>query len=179
MSTSLQPLGLYSPWNSLGQNTRMCSLSLLQGIFPTQGSNSGLPHCRQILYQLSYQRSPLNKKLLTNLLSKDVCCGRGSGKTLYCNKVYNSLAKTNEGGTHHPPSDVCVRSFFCPFFTLIKLCYTKALEWSSLVPGPKAKSLEIINPTSFTISYQWGDHESDIVTISYQWVSSCYMESHW
>ena len=128
MSTSLQPLGLYSPWNSLGQNTRMCSLSLLQGIFPTQGSNSGLPHCRQILYQLSYQRSPLNKKLLTNLLSKDVCCGRGSGKTLYCNKVYNSLAKTNEGGTHHPPSDVCVRSFFCPFFTLIKLCYTKALE---------------------------------------------------
>ena len=34
------------------------SLSLLQGIFPSQGSNPGLPHCRRILYQLSYQGSP-------------------------------------------------------------------------------------------------------------------------
>ena len=32
--------------------------ALLQGIFPTQGSNPGLLHCRQILYQLSYVRSP-------------------------------------------------------------------------------------------------------------------------
>ena len=32
---------------------------LLQGIFPTQGSNSGLPHCRQMLYHLSHQGSPL------------------------------------------------------------------------------------------------------------------------
>ena len=44
----------------------------------------------------------------------------------------------------------------CAFmlYTLTKLCYTKALEWSSLVPGPKAKSSsEIMNPTSFTVSY--------------------------
>ena len=47
-----------SPWNSPGQNTEVGSLSLLQGIFPTQGSNSGLPHCRQILYKLSYQENP-------------------------------------------------------------------------------------------------------------------------
>ena len=47
-----------SPWNSPGQNTGMGSLSLLQGIFPTQGSNPGLPHCRRILYQLSHQESP-------------------------------------------------------------------------------------------------------------------------
>ena len=39
---SLQPRGLYSPWNSLGQNTEVGSLSLLQGIFPTQGLNPGL-----------------------------------------------------------------------------------------------------------------------------------------
>ena len=38
--------------------TGLGSLSLLQGIFPTQGSKPGLPHCRQILYQLSHQRSP-------------------------------------------------------------------------------------------------------------------------
>ena len=49
---------IYSPWNSPGQNTGVGSLSLLQGIFPTQGLNSGLPHCRQILYQLSQQGCP-------------------------------------------------------------------------------------------------------------------------
>ena len=100
MSDSLQPHELYSPWNSPGQNSGVGSLSLLQGIFPTQGSsqprdrtrspilqvdslpaepqgklkntgvgslfllqkifltqesNQGLLHCRQILYQWSYQ----------------------------------------------------------------------------------------------------------------------------
>ena len=59
MSDSLQPCGLYSPWNSPGQNTGVGSLSLLQRIFPTQGSNPGLPHCRQILYQLSDKGSPM------------------------------------------------------------------------------------------------------------------------
>ena len=57
-SNSLRPHGLYSPWNSPGQNTRVVSLSLLQGIFPTQGSNPGLPHCKWVLYQLSHKRSP-------------------------------------------------------------------------------------------------------------------------
>ena len=58
VSDSLWPNGLYSPWDSPGQNTGVGGLSLLQGIFPTQGSNPGLPHCRQILYQLSHQGSP-------------------------------------------------------------------------------------------------------------------------
>ena len=56
--TFCDPHGLYSPWNSPGQNMGVGSLSLLQGIFPTQGSNSGLPHCRQILYLLSHWGSP-------------------------------------------------------------------------------------------------------------------------
>ena len=44
--------------------------------------------------------------------------------------------------------------FSIPFYPLIKLCYTKALEWSSLVPDPEAKSSsEITNSTSFTLSY--------------------------
>ena len=58
MSDFLLPHELFSLWNSPGQNTGMGSLSLLQGIFPTQGSNPGLLHCRWILYQLSHQRSP-------------------------------------------------------------------------------------------------------------------------
>ena len=55
VSDSLQPHGWYSPWNSPGQNTGVGSLSLLQGIFPTQESDPGLPHCRWILYQLSHK----------------------------------------------------------------------------------------------------------------------------
>ena len=58
MSGSLWPHGLYNPWNSPGQNTGVSSLSLLQGIFPTQGLNPGLPHCRWLLYQLSHKGSP-------------------------------------------------------------------------------------------------------------------------
>ena len=60
MSDSLQPHRLYGPWNSPGQNTGVRSLSLLQGIFPIQESNHGLLHCRQILYQLSCQGSPVS-----------------------------------------------------------------------------------------------------------------------
>ena len=58
MSNCLQSHGPYSPWNSPGQNTGVGSLSLLQGIFPTQGSNPGLLHCMQILYQLRHYGSP-------------------------------------------------------------------------------------------------------------------------
>ena len=57
VSHSLRPHGLYSPQNSPGQNTGAVSFSLLQGITPTQGSNPGLLHCRQILYQLRHKGS--------------------------------------------------------------------------------------------------------------------------
>ena len=81
MSGFLRPQTLYSPWNSLGQNTGVGSLSLLQGTFPTQKLNRGLLRCRRILYQLSYQGSlqcgemrvqslgweePLEKKMATH-----------------------------------------------------------------------------------------------------------------
>ena len=52
------PSMIQSPWSSPGRNTGVGSLSLLQGIFPTQGWNPGLPHCRWILYQLSHKGSP-------------------------------------------------------------------------------------------------------------------------
>ena len=58
MSDSLQTHGLYSPWNSPGQNTGVGSLFLLQWIFPTWESNWRLLHCKWILDQLSYQGSP-------------------------------------------------------------------------------------------------------------------------
>ena len=48
---------IHISWNSSGQNTGVGSLCLLQGIFPTQESNPGFSHCRQILYQLSHRGS--------------------------------------------------------------------------------------------------------------------------
>ena len=61
VSDSLRPHRLHSPWNSPGQNTGVGSCSLLQRMFPTQGLNPGLPHCRQILYQLSHREALISR----------------------------------------------------------------------------------------------------------------------
>ena len=63
----LGPHGPYSPWKSPGQNTGLSSCIILQGIFATQGSNPSLPHCRQIIYQLSHQGSPIILKWVDDL----------------------------------------------------------------------------------------------------------------
>ena len=57
---------LLCPWDFLGKSSGVDCHFLLQGIFPTQGSNPGLPHCRQTLYQLNYQGSlnALQRKVL-------------------------------------------------------------------------------------------------------------------
>ena len=62
-----------SPWNSLGQNTGVGSLSLLQWIFLTQELSCGLLHCRQVLYQLSYQEAPIDYKNLHISLMRISC----------------------------------------------------------------------------------------------------------
>ena len=55
----LGPTRLLCPWNFPGNSTGVDCHFLLQGIFPTQGSNPGLLHCRQMLYRLSHQGSPI------------------------------------------------------------------------------------------------------------------------
>ena len=50
---------LLHPWDFPGKNTGVGCHSLLQGIFPTQGSNPGLLHCRWLLYRVSHQESLL------------------------------------------------------------------------------------------------------------------------
>ena len=67
MSDSLRPHGLeparlLCPWHFLGKSTGVGCHSLLQGIFLAQGSNLGLPHCRQTLYHLSHQGSPWQRR---------------------------------------------------------------------------------------------------------------------
>ena len=85
VSNFLQPHGLYSPWNSPGQNTGVGSLFLFQGIFPSQRLNPGLLHCRPILYQLSQKGSP------TDGLKKE----RRGGEFLKLTSIFlkNKLAK--------------------------------------------------------------------------------------
>ena len=62
--------------DSPGKNTGVGSLSLLKGIFPTQASNPGLPHCRWILYHLSHQRSPRILECVSYLFSRGFSCPR-------------------------------------------------------------------------------------------------------
>ena len=72
--TSLGPHELSCPWNSPGQNTGVGSLSILQGIFLTQGWNPGLPSRRQILYCLSHQGSSMLLLLLPSHFSRVRLC---------------------------------------------------------------------------------------------------------
>ena len=76
VSNSLQPHGLNSPpcssvhGHSLGKNTEVGCHALLQGIFPTQGSNPGPPHCRRILYHLSHQENSPRRPKNNNVVIK-------------------------------------------------------------------------------------------------------------
>ena len=73
MSDSLQPHGPYSSWDSPGQDTGVGSLSLLQEIFPTQGWNPGLLHCRRILYHKRSSPTFFLTRLVLNLTPLEMC----------------------------------------------------------------------------------------------------------
>ena len=71
-------------------------------------------------------------------------------------KLYKALVRLVSGGILCPLPMSMSEDFSVSFLIWISLCYTKPLEWSSLVPGPEAKSSsEIMNLTSFTTSYHW------------------------
>ena len=96
VSNYLQPYGLYSPWNFPGQNTGVASLSLLQRVFSTQGLNPGIPHCRQILYQLSHKGSPRIMHWVAYPFSSGsswVSCIAGGFFTNWANCVYKSIIR--------------------------------------------------------------------------------------
>ena len=64
---ALEPARLLCPWDSPGKSTGVGCHALLQGIFPTQGLNLGLPQCKQILYHLRHQGSPIKGRITANL----------------------------------------------------------------------------------------------------------------
>ena len=63
---------LLCPWDFPGKNTRVDCHFLLQDIFPIQGLNLGLPHCRQTLYHLSHKRSPWTAKRSNQSILKEI-----------------------------------------------------------------------------------------------------------
>ena len=91
MSNSLWPCGLYSPWNSPGQNTGVGSHSL-QGVFLTQRSNPGLLHCRWILYQLSHKGSPRMLEWVAVPFSNGSSRPRNRTGALHCRQILYQLS---------------------------------------------------------------------------------------
>ena len=112
LSNSLQPHGLQptrllGPWNSPGKNTGIGCHSLLQGIFPTQGMNPGLLHCRWILYHLRHQGS-----LDINLSLRKKTNGSGIWSFFHLLQKRPGLGHLDHarGLPNHPPeSPLCQR----------------------------------------------------------------------
>ena len=114
----LQPTKLLSPWDFPGKDTGMGHHFLLQGIFPTQGSNVGLLHCRQILYQLSYKGNPANRISQSVQLVQSLNCVRLFA-TPWIAARQASLSITNSQSLLRLMPIKLVSSFFAPRQSLI------------------------------------------------------------
>ena len=91
--TLCDPMCYTSPWNSPGKNTGVGRLSLIQGIFPTQGLNPGLPHCRWILHQLSHKGNSRILEWVAYLFSKGYLPNQESNwGLLHCRWVLHQLS---------------------------------------------------------------------------------------
>ena len=103
--TCLRPHRLYSPWSSPGQTLEWGAVPF-SGVLPNQGSNPGLLHCRQVLYQLSHQGSPITAIKRVSCKASGANClvpsaqkscvyvtlqsfGEGNGNPLQCSCLEN------------------------------------------------------------------------------------------
>ena len=143
MSYSLWIHGLYSPWNSPGQNTGVGTLSLLQGIFPTQVSNPGLPHCRRILYHLSHRGSPAHQYTLkgkTPVISAITCSSFPNPFSLflYFLNFGSSEVRAQEGWEQKGTEKFLLEWYVCEL-ALHRLGLADAQRWS-FFSGPSNNS---------------------------------------
>ena len=122
VSKSLWPMDYSSPGSSVhgdspGKNTGVGCHALFQRIFPTQGSNPSLPHCRQILHHLSYQWSPRTLEWLAYPFSRDLPNpGIGPGSPAL---QADSLPAELPG---KPPWCISLVFYFCIFLGLLQSC---------------------------------------------------------
>ena len=142
VSDSLRPNGLYT-WHSPGQNTGVGSCFLLQGIFPTPGLNPGLPHCRRILYQLSYQGSQ-NETLKVwpwwNVKAHKCICMQIYKYKMKMYHEFNSLVRKTPDVAKHPKDDKIVY--------ILKWIYSSPSPSSPASSG-SASSFDSIYKTAF------------------------------
>ena len=142
----LGPARLLCPWNSPGKNTGVCCHALLQGIFPTQGSNLGLLLCRQILYRLSHQhswRSPLTRPRASQFSSvQSLSHVWLFGTPWIVGWVTSGQKTTKEGVPPHPSADNWIKAL------LSKALPTRARpsfsHYQSLPSGSLHKPLSLL-----------------------------------
>ena len=88
------------PWHFLGKNTAVGCYSLLQGSFPTQGSDPSLLHCRQILYHLSHQGRPVCDKASVLIRAEPRAHSLSTCEDTHSEKpAKETSAKADRGGT--------------------------------------------------------------------------------
>ena len=125
------------PWNSPGQNTRVGSLSLLQGIFPTQESNPGLPHCRQILSQLSHKGSPRIQEWVAYPLSSRSSQPRNwTGVSCIAGRFFTSWASSYQWSPSDkrssraaPRAYIAINNQWPPLLPPVWQCHSCAAAW--------------------------------------------------
>ena len=128
-STQLKwPHGLYSPWNSPGQNTGVGICSLLQGIFPTQGLNPGFPHCKWILSQLSH-RDPKNTGVGSlSFLQRIFLTQESNQDLLHCRQIFTNWSIRE--------AEIIVRKWYfrrvLSHHSLIISCYTFTSQFCNI-----------------------------------------------
>ena len=100
-------------------NTGVGSFSLLQGIFPAKESNWGLLHCRQILYQLSYQGSPLSGLVMPNsfVTPWTVACRAPLSLRFPRQEYWRRLPFPSPGNLPNPGIELTSSAISCGFFT--------------------------------------------------------------
>ena len=131
-------------WNSPGQNTLVAGFFLLQGIFPTQGSNPDLPHCKHILYQLSHKGSPWNQGscakfhnwwvLMAGFLKLDLVTSRATIFPLKYPLIENEkCGNSKHSGLGLKKTHVSKKAENC---ILVTLQYQTGFSWGSLPISP-------------------------------------------
>ena len=151
---------LLHPWDFLSKSTRVGCHFLLQGIFPTQGSNPGLPHCRQTLYHLSHQ-SGISHDVLGfthSSVGKESTCNAGDPGSI------PGLGRSPGEGICYPfhYSWASLVAQLVNNSHAIQETWVRSLGWENPLEKRKATHTSILAwRIPWTLYSSWGRKESD------------------